>query len=783
MNSDDQGLPSLDEATQSVDALVADSSVDDFGAPSLDSFDQLSRTSTPSVPPGFTLPHAHPSPATREALIAKPLSLIPTSAPFTPSRSSSFIPRVATPLSHVSIPAIPLQDSPTPKAETSTLQAKQEIKTLATVTGLSKTIASQSSQPALQSEDFPALDGGKGKSISMPAASKSATTKTATMPLTTKKSTAGSTSFQSNQSATKVTDKHVASGLNISVPVKSSAKVASPETTTKPIVPSSAFPSLPTSTAPATTSQSPLSRNTPKTLRLTSIPKPEIPATGSATPTSVTSMFPPNSLPSRQPSLASISRLDRPGTPTSEIVSDNASITSASMSRASSPPPSKVGSAPVRQTTKSMQRKQRREAQKEKERTELGIVVAKIEPEVEIAPIMGRKKKQKKERTLHSAAGGSTPTVSRPVSPGPVDTISQDLKHKVEPQPVTQAIDKQPANEQETVRAKGHDSKGRGKSKAQRPATPETATPTPEIEDEVADKPIPTPAVVFADLVSAGIITDVNNLYLLKNPTVNHRHQDNPIDIQSVNQKLTITPEDRATLLAGLPVHKIVEGPSRIMLTPNGDCVRNLTPEEEDRYLELQSRIQDESGPTAFVSAKHHASNGFTLVSSRAVPNGPPSFFPVFNGTSTMDPVSKIQRDEALSYINQYVLPSLSSNSQVEKALNANALDTEMLRSVDASAWASWGTDPAIPNPDTTEGAYGSVNREGIIATGLENMTAHFAIGGDINRGQPLGNVSLLSLGEAESAMQIARKETEGLEKRLNALIKKNRRLLLGSGH
>jgi CCR4-NOT transcription complex subunit 4 len=251
--------------------------------------------------------------------------------------------------------------------------------------------------------------------------------------------------------------------------------------------------------------------------------------------------------------------------------------------------------------------------------------------------------------------------------------------------------------------------------------------------------------------------------------------------MQSTNQKLTITPEDREALLKGRPVHKVKEGPHRIMLTPNGDCVRNLTPEEERRYLELQSRLAKANGPTAFYSAKHHASNGFTLIGGRAVPNGPPSFFPALNSTNTpMDPVSKIQRDEALSYINQYVLPSLSTNSQLEKALNANALETEILRSGDASAWASWGTDPATPHPTNNDAKY--VNREGILANGLESMTAHFAVGGDINRGQTLGNVSLLSLSDAETALQVARKETEGFEKKLHALIKKNRRLLLGSG-
>lgn len=424
-----------------------------------------------------------------------------------------------------------------------------------------------------------------------------------------------------------------------------------------------------------------------------------------------------------------------------------------------------------------MQKKQRREAQKEKERVELEITTPKPEPEVEIAPIMGRKKKQKKERAIHSAAGGSTPAASRPQSPGPVEGGLNEQMLAGEAEPPTPALDKQSPVESESAKipVKVAESKGRGRTKIQRPPTPDLAPPVAEFEDEPSEKPIPVPATIFQDLLSSGAIDDVNELFLLKPPVVSHRHQDPPIDMQSVNQKLTITPEDRAALLAGLAVHKVAEGPNRIMLTPNGDCVRNLTPEEETRYLELQSAISEESGATAFVSAKHHANNGFTLIGGRAVPNGPPSFFPIFNSSAPpMDPVSKIQRDEALSYINQYVLPSLSTNSQLEKALNANALDTEILRSSDASAWASWGTDPATTHPENRDG------REGML--GLESMTAHFAVSGD-NRGQPLGNVSLLSLTEAESAMQIARKETEGLEKRLNALIKKNRRLLLGSGH
>lgn len=331
------------------------------------------------------------------------------------------------------------------------------------------------------------------------------------------------------------------------------------------------------------------------------------------------------------------------------------------------------------------------------------------------------------------------------------------------------------------------DLKGRGKSKGQSSTSPEPVSAATETEDELAEKPIPTPASVLQDLVSSGIITDVANLSLLKTPTANSRYQEPQIDLHSAIPKLAITPEDRAALLSGRPVHKNVEGPNRIMLTPNGDCVRNLTPEEEQRYLELQSRIAREAGPATFFSAKHHASNGFTLIGGRAVPNGPPSFFPQSSSNTTpLDPVSKIQRDEALSYINQYVLPSLSTNSQLEKALNANALETEVVRPSDSSVWAPWGNESLPPRSENTEGAYGETvahNHDGILATGLEGITARFAVGRDVDRGQPLGNVTMLSLSDAEAAMQAARKETEVLEKKLNALLKKNRRLLLGSGH
>ena len=772
-----------------VDALVADNVADDIGYRSFAAFDRISRSSTPSVPPGFNLPlpPAHLAQAPSEPIAAPKTAskIVPTSAPFTPSRG--IVPRAATPLTNVSVPSTPTQSVaqlklPEESQSQAQARAREVVKTLATDSGLSKTIALQSSTAptTLQAEDFPALDSGKAKAVATPTGAK-----IGPVTVASKKSATASSGTVAVSSASKSNEKRQTAGiLNISVPSKPTSKAAGvPDTPFKSDIAPSTFPPLPIS-APAAT-QSPLARTAPKTLRLVPTPKTEVPPTGSATPSSTTSMFPQNSAPSRQTSIASNTRLDRPATPTSEIISDNASVTSASMSRASSPPPTKIGSAPVRATTKSMQKKQRRELQKEKEKLDLEVTV-KSELEPEIGPIMGRKKKQKKERTPHSATGGTTPAVSRPATPRPVEPVSEEPKSTEIAEQPPQASDLPAPMEREILKPVNRlsDVKGKGKAKVTRPSTPEpVSTVVEQEEDEPSERPLPTPATILQELASAGLVGEISNLNLLKPPTVNFRVQDSSTDMQNTNSKLAITPEDRAGLLAGKPVHKIVDGVSRIMLTPNGDCVRNLSSEEEKRYLELQARIAAEAGPAAFFSAKHHANSGFTLIGGRAVPNGPPPFFPIpSTGSTPMDPVSKIQRDEALSYINQFVLPSLSTNSQLEKALNANALDAEMLRSSEVPTWATWGSDPAAARPEDGDGAYGT-HHEGILATGLEHMTAHFAIGNDIDRGQPMGNVSLLSLVEAETAMQMARKETENLEKRLNTILKKNRRILLGTGH
>ncbi|OBT66816.1 hypothetical protein VE03_04097 [Pseudogymnoascus sp. 23342-1-I1] len=791
---DDNLLSMDDDVSHSVDALVAESVSEAGASPFHHDLSMPSRTSTPSVPPGFSLPHAHPSP-TRDDAMARPqtrIPAIPAPPQYTPPRgvAATHVPRVGTPLSTVSIPptptAVPAVVVPKPgvsKTEAKE-QAKENVKSLANDTGLTKAIASQSSQPmappGLHREDFPVLEKGKAKDAAIPSGPRAMAVG--------KKGLATPSNVAAVTATPKATVKKSTPGiLNISVPAQPSTKeVADKETPANAAVQSSAFPPLPPST-PATSS-GPSAPKGPKSIRVVPT-KTESPVISAAQPLSAISNYSATISGSRQPSVASNSRFERPGTPASEIISDNASLTSASLSRPSSPPPTRVGSAPVRTTTKSQQKKQRREAMKGKEKTEIETAVVETPEAEEIAPIMGRKKKQKKAK-VNSKINSPTPVPSRPPTPKQSEKTEPVKEAKTSGGP--ESSKKQKTPEVEATSKPAVEPKAEVKSNFEETVYQEPPAPTVETIDETSDRPVPTPSAVLQDLLSHGEVPQPDKLAVLRAPMGYNQRAGFQGDLPDLDHKLVITEEDRAALLSGRPVHKVVQGSHRIMLTPNGDCVRNLTPTEEERYLELQSRIFQESGPAAFVPARHNASNGFTLIGGRAVPNGPPAFFPPLDGSLTippLDPVSKIQRDEALSYINQYVLPSLSTNSQLERALNANALDTEMLRPNDTQSWPNWGTGQggnnavSQDNRSGQEGPYGGNRQDGILASGLESMTAHFAVGRESSRGQPLGNVTLLSLSDSETAMQSAKKETEKLEKSLNQLLKKNRRLLLGAGH
>lgn len=772
---DDYDIPSQDEteAALAVDSLVSDDNLDVSTLQHFSGSNNPSRTGTPSIPPGFE-GLGQPSPpkaATR---------MEPKIAPFTPSRTTSFA-HVATPLANVSVPSTPTAKVAIPILAGSTSKAKIDTKNLATSTGLSKEIAAQregTTNSRIQPEDFPALEINKDEDVASPAPSKQPLTP-AKRAMTPSSTSAVSTTPIESERILKRQSSLITVAPLLESQQSSGTELSRQESVPKAFVETTNFPPLPPSAPVAAGAHTVAPRTVLKPLRIVSTPKAEFPPSESSTPLSAA---PPVNLIApqvRQVSLATaVSRLERPGTPASEHISDVASIPS-TLSRPNSPPLSRIGSAPVREKTKSQQKKQRKEAQREKEKSELEVVKDAPEPEVHIAPIEGRKKKQKKEKPAKVNTAHTTPAASRAPSPKPAES-SKTSKRAPAPEPKPAPV-KLPEPEKPY---KTDDDKPNMKL---RPYDIAASPPQPTVETEKEPELQPlTPMNILNELRDSGEI-DPSSISILRALTSSiYQRSELNSEMSEFEPRLVITDEDRASLQAGRPVQKSVQGVHRIMLTPNGDCVRNLTPEEEKRYLDLQNGLAKKIGPAQFVSHRHSQTNGFSLIQGRAVPNGPPSFFPQAAGIdqAPLEAVSKIQRDEALSYINQYVLPSLSTNSQLERALNANAMDAGMHPPTNSQPWGSWSAS-LTPSSDKSghDQAYGGNSDGGILATGLESMTAHFAVGRDYGRGQPLGNVQLLSLSDSESALQTAKKETEKLEKQFNQLLKKNRKLLLGAGH
>ncbi|CRJ97094.1 hypothetical protein BN1708_009446 [Verticillium longisporum] len=851
-------LPSLDEASSSVDALVSDDPLDTnlfiqgFGS-------SRAATATPGPPPGLGLSHRHPSPAIRTPLAAPVVSAMLQQPARVPTPTASKTQTLASVVGSVT-------PDQTPRKKVPGSEAKKSIKALAVESGLSKDIAASSpalrSKKLLQEEDFPALDAVKSpapKTIA-PAVPAVLTPKTAVTPSKKPQTETKETKASSEPKAdsepvpstpskvteslkslakspikptSKAADSKPAPVLNIAAAVKAAQAKTSAEASTvssSDKADSAAFPALPPPSAASVSS--PSVKAAPKTLRVVNTPKAEVPPT---LPMSGT----------LNAAARALSGVHRPDTPGSHDISDTASVvsTSISVSRTSSPPPSRIGSAPVRTNTKSQQRKARKEANK----VAAIVEAAKpAEPE-EHAPILGRKKKVKKEKPAK--------ITERKASAATAALATTAAESKTEETDNTPVAPKRSESDKQDQKAKAGNTanasqdKGKGKEKAvapspkntPKPVSPEPAAPAAEESKDAGENPKTTPEYVFNELVSSGMSFAADMLQLLKpvNDQSNRGGDRAAAAAADTNNpppstKSIVTEKDHAKLLSGKPVRKVIDG-HRVLITPNGDCLRHLTEQEEQNYLFYQKRVAlmtDE--PDAFVAPRHFPrGGGFSLIKGRAVPNGVPSFFPPPPSQQQRlfadDPVNKLQREEAISYINQFVLPRLNlgtanlgfaSNWKSHGNANNNAQEFQLTGTKRDVAAASLNTlAPWIYGHDAAAGAgiYSAESGTGGLRDvpedetpfgGLDSAHPHhhhphqphgvgYGSGPDgvatatagpggpqqySTKLPPLNGMSLMSVEEAETALQLARKETERLEKGLNQVIKRNRRLLLPAG-
>lgn len=759
----DDELPSLEEAQQSVDALVSDEPPQALGS-------NDSRSASPSKrpPPGFSDDAA--GTATTTAHSTPRLPRIVPAVPKVPPVTAA--PGVVTP-----------QQTP---RKASAVVAETTRSGTATPENASKTV--EQNKSTLDEEMFPSLGSAmaREKRTGSPAVPSVPTPKkTPASKKTNEKAAKTTKAAQEPENFASIASRSDA-GIASAAASPSPAKVL-PVSSKEPIpseantiTSANAYPPLPTA------KESSVTRTGPKTLRVVPTTKADNKALASP-------------VASRAVSIS----LARPDTPASDMASDSASMVSASVShsRAGSPPPSRVGAAAVRSTTKSQQRKQRKDALKQdtKQIVEAPIVA---EPE-EHAPVIGRKKKQKKEQPPKQPAKRAE-KMEKQVATESTPVAADKEKAKVKP---TEPAAESKAVAQPSVKAtKARDNDKGKKEKKPEPEQPKAQSaqaqqyPVEPIESEdPADRQQLGPASIFADIKKSLWTSAIEKLQLLRPVSSTVARVDTNHSV-AVSRKAAppckndnckcgeIQEEDLAALRAGKPVRKNfhLDG-SRMLITPNGDCVRNLTPEEEDAFLELQAAVAaTASNPGTFVAPRHQPGSGaFSLIKGRAVPNGRPNIFPATAHPPNSDPIGKLQREDALSYINQYILPPLNLGT-TNPSLSKGSSPTR-----DAAAASLNTLAPYFYGPDAAAGVGIYSPPDGMRA--MQDLAGPLGrVGEGDKMGMPGaagtgpgagGSMPIMSVEDAESAMLSARRETEKLEKGLNQVIKRNRRLLLGNGN
>ena len=432
-----------------------------------------------------------------------------------------------------------------------------------------------------------------------------------------------------------------------------------------------------------------------------------------------------------RPSQASV---DRPSTPVNDFTSDNASFTSTSISHPSSPPPGRVGTAPVRPSTKSQQKKGRQarakiveEAKKSEE------VPEKVAPDVPIqAPIIGRKKKSKKSKVAISA--DSTSVGSGPSSPRPKEEVAQE---PVESETRTLEVEDRRTAKEARKESKKEAAKARAEAKLSDAAADQALVDI----GEKLQKALVSASSIFADLQAAGEI-NFNAIDLFRNvPGINHRFDVSDSDLSETNSLPILSGAQIDLLEQDEAVCVELGNDRRVIVLPDRRTLRGFTHDQAQRYLELRKKNLAATGPTVFNSPRHSINRWLHAPPTPiADPDGnpiePPQFFPR-SGAGVQDFTQDFQDRFTSSS------PTMTRGGTYGQGQRASNYWSEL-----AAAGVGTGTGAGM---GPVEGMHMRVPKMGVE--------------------------------EAEEALLKARKETEGIEKRLNTLAKKNRRLLVGNAH
>lgn len=857
--TEDQVL-SLEEASINVDALVNDSVADQHGKTTAIALPTLEtpRRSTPTIPPGFSAPAAAHILSTEH--ITRPLSRTATStiAPATPTVPVTSA--QATPVkSKKSKQASEATESVNPNKTDQDAGSAQRPATPPALSRKSSSAKSKIAQESLKktAEAAPTKATKENKKSAV-STSKATTPKKASV-------------TKAGQVPADTTPQKVAKEVASPVTVPSSSKRQHPgkldiaaatkppeneqsaipgwvksEPQSKPARTASAVPNAWVPASPAATSTgSPVKKPTAaRTLRVVATPKAEVSSPWSAaSPASHPQVPTVEKLRSRQASIASV---NFPGTPASDLVSDTASITSTSISRANSPPPvgGKVGSAPVRKKTKSQQKKERQERARLEEERAMAMEEHNAEPEVVQEPLMGRKKKAKKP--ANNPKPLAVLTKSQPQSPKPVEIEEVD-EH-------TEAPIVPPAAKKTQTTTK---------------TSPSPSTESPSLGESKVKREVSAQAIL-ADLQKTGEII-ASSLEFFRPPSSSLAHASRLVQpsggpVAPPDLKMHLSPADVEALSKKLPVRlsgSDGKADSNTLITPHGRFFWGLARELEEKALELEQRIEEFQGTSCY-RARKGKSQEAQLVSqalpalatalkeagANFVKSTDPTMSPIESGligtnslalppvqTPSDLPPSQAQGQQqqapadAGTYLNQFVLPKTDSpvpnSSRTEMAavgglpgagtanmsVNVNkiakaaravaeggAVGTELegmgvmaadlvggvfVQGLEALVGA--GLNFSSSNQDMTLEGNGNVSLNGK-GIDVQNLVSAVETGGGLRDltgrgilGSGKGRRPVLSTEEAEQAMLAAKKDHEALEKKLVAVMKRNKRIAGGS--
>ena len=467
----------------------------------------------------------------------------------------------------------------------------------------------------------------------------------------------------------------------------------------RPVASGVSQPSTPATAASQTSLPSATRANQSRAIRANPAPKVETPPRAAAASPSVAAATAGSAASKQVSRRGSFASIHPPGTPMSEKISDNASVTSNSMSRANSPPPARVGSAPVRQVTKSQQKKERQaRAKQAEEKSEEAPAKAAVKEPVQ-APIIGRKKKAKKTATRGTA--DSTPSVSRPTSPPAKEESIQEGTL------VTPVKEKKRDTSKVDTR----------KEEVESPMSPSFTSTDPQ------QKPSLTAASIFANLEKAGAISSAIQEYFKGVSGLNHRFDTNHSDIETISQIPTLTDAQHRELQKGEATCVELAGNKRIVILPDHRTLHGLSHDQAQRYLALRRQALNTGDLAMFNSSRREIDRYLPIA-----PIAPPAAIPTANiRNSSEDDEENLN----LELVNRFVAPSSSTQPMSGRQM----------------PWFR-----------------GTVAEED-------------------QRGMGMGGISVMGMEEAEQALLQSRKETEGLEKKLNGLLKRNRRLVFGNTH